>query len=319
MPGLRRRHSNRKQMGEVKRSSAVHSRAVSMNILVTGGGGQLGRELSACAADGHVLITRDRAELNLADEHSIRVVLEQTRPDLIINAGAYTRVDAAEENRDMAAAVNGKAVALLAEYASREGARVIHFSTDFVFHGDQTMPYATAAATQPINAYGESKRQGEQALLTRIPRHGIVIRTAWLYSVYGNNFVHTMLRLLRERESVIVVCDQVGSPTWAAGLAGFVWEVVARDSMHGIYHWTDAGVASWYDFAVAIQDIALELGLLGWRIPIRPVSSAQYPTAARRPHYSVLDKGATVAAGFVPRHWRHALRDMLTKLAKEAS
>ncbi|MGI9284001.1 MAG: dTDP-4-dehydrorhamnose reductase [Pseudomonadales bacterium] len=290
-----------------------------MNILITGAAGQLGCELSGSAPQGHVLVASDREQLNLADEHSVRAALEQTRPDLIINAGAYTQVDAAEENHAIAAAVNGKAVALLAEYALIEGARVIHFSTDFVFHGDQTMPYSTTAATQPINAYGESKRQGEHALLSQQSQQCVVIRTAWLYSAYGNNFVHTMLRLLRERESVIVVADQVGSPTWAAGLAEFVWQVVAKESMYGIYHWTDAGVASWYDFAVAIQDIALELGLLDRQIPIRPVSSAEYPTAAKRPHYSVLDKSATVAAGFAPLHWRHTLRDMLTRLAEETS
>ena len=295
-----------------------------MNILITGAAGQLGRELSACAPAAHKLAKHDRTTLNLADDQSIAAALEQACPDLIINAGAYTQVDAAEENRDLAAAVNGDAVAQLAEYARSAGARLIHFSTDFVFHGDQTTPYSTTAATQPINAYGESKLQGEQALLAAIPRRSVLIRTAWVYSVYGNNFVHTMLRLMRERESIIVVSDQVGSPTSAAGLAEFVWQVIARESvdqqgMHGIYHWTDAGVASWYDFAVAIQDIALELGLLDRQIPIQPVSSTQYPTAATRPHYSVLDKSATVAAGFAPRHWRHTLRDMLTQLATEKS
>ncbi len=295
-----------------------------MNILTTGAAGQLGRELSACAPAAHELTSHDRTTLDLADEHSIALVLEQARPDVIINAGAYTQVDAAEENRDLAAAVNGKAVAQLAEYARTAGARLIHFSTDFVFHGDQTTPYATTAATQPINAYGESKLLGEQALLAAIPQQSVLIRTAWVYSAYGNNFVHTMLRLMRERESIIVVSDQVGSPTWAAGLAEFVWQFVARETvdqkgMHGIYHWTDAGVASWYDFAVAIQDIALELNLLDRQIPIRPVSSAEYPTVATRPHYSVLDKSATVAAGFAPRHWRHTLRDMLTNLAEEKS
>ncbi len=286
-----------------------------MNILITGAAGQLGRELNACAPAAHKLSSADRTTLDLADKQSIAAALEQARPDVIINAAAYTQVDAAEENRDLAAAVNGEAVAQLSEYARDAGTRVIHFSTDFVFHGDQTTPYVTAAATQPINAYGESKLQGEQALLTKIPQQSVLIRTAWVYSAYGNNFVHTMLRLLRERESIIVVSDQVGSPTWAAGLAEFVWQVVARPKMHGIYHWTDAGVASWYDFAVAIQDIALELGLLDRQIPVQPVSSAEYPTAATRPHYSVLDKSATVEAGFAPRHWRHTLRDMLTQLA----
>ncbi len=288
-----------------------------MNILISGAAGQLGRELYACAPAAYKLTSHDRTTLDLADTDSIAAALEQARPDVIINAGAYTQVDAAEENRHLAAAINGEAVAQLAEYAKTAGARVIHFSTDFVFHGDQTTPYATAAATQPINAYGESKLQGEQALLAKIPQQSVLIRTAWVYSTYGNNFVHTMLRFMRERESIIVVSDQVGSPTWAAGLAQFVWQVVDRPEMYGIYHWTDAGVASWYDFAVAIQDIALQLGLLDRQIPIQPCSSEQYPTAAKRPHYSVLDKSATVAAGFAPRHWRHSLRDMLTNLAAE--
>lgn len=295
-----------------------------MNILITGAAGQLGRELIARAPANDTLVSHDRGTLDLADEQSISAALEQARPELIINAGAYTQVDAAEENRGLAAAVNGQAVAQLAEYARSANAGLIHFSTDFVFHGDQTTPYATAAATQPINAYGESKLAGEQALLATVPQQSVLIRTAWVYSIYGNNFVHTMLRLMRERESIIVVSDQVGSPTSAAGLAEFVWQVVARETidqegMHGIYHWTDAGVASWYDFAVAIQDIALELGLLDRQIPVQPCSSAQYPTAATRPHYSVLDKSATVEAGFSLRHWRHTLRDMLNQLAAEKS
>lgn len=288
-----------------------------MKTLLTGAAGQLGRELQASVPDWCQLAARDRAALDLADQHSIAAALEDVRPQLIINAGAYTQVDTAEEKRDLATAVNGSAVALLAGYANREGARIVHFSTDFVFHGDQTTPYTTAAATRPINAYGDSKLQGERALLERMPKQCLLIRTAWVYSAYGKNFVRTMLRLLAERESVIVVSDQVGSPTWAAGLAGFVWQAAADECMNGIYHWTDAGVASWYDFAVAIQDLALELGLLDRRIPIAPVSSAEYPTAARRPHYSVLDKSATVAAGFEPRHWRHTLRDMLAGLAGE--
>jgi dTDP-4-dehydrorhamnose reductase len=184
-------------------------------------------------------------------------------------------------------------------------------STDFVFDGTQSHPYLPTDRTNPLGVYGASKLAGEQLALAAYPEGLAIVRTAWLYSAFGNNFVTTMLRLMGERERLGVVADQVGTPTWTCGLAGALWQM-CRVQPKGIHHWTDAGVASWYDFAVAIQEEGLACGLLAREIPIQPINTVDYPTSARRPAYSVLDKTETWAAlGMTPPHWRVALRRML--------
>ena len=178
------------------------------------------------------------------------------------------------------------------------------------------MPHDVDAVTRPLNVYGRSKLAGEQAVLEVLGAQAIVVRTSWLYASHGRNFVRTMLELMRTRESLGVVVDQVGSPTWAGALAAALWDMTRAPAIHGVQHWTDEGVASWYDFAIAIQEEALARGLLARAIPVRAIGASDYPTPARRPRYSVLDKRRTVAAlGYAPSHWRHSLRKMLDELA----
>jgi dTDP-4-dehydrorhamnose reductase len=207
--------------------------------------------------------------------------------------------------------VNDTAVGVLAAAASATGCRLLHLSTDFVFDGKSNRAYLPADQTNPLSVYGVSKLGGERQVLKRAVG-GIVLRTAWVYAATGRNFVLTMLRLMREKEQVSVVCDQIGTPSWAAGIATAIWGLVEAQVPGGVYHWTDLGVASWYDFAVAIQDEALARGLLSRAVPVTPILSAAYPTPARRPAFSVLDSASTRALIKVPaRHWRHNLRTML--------
>lgn len=192
---------------------------------------------------------------------------------------------------------------------------MIHVSTDFVFAGDRPVPYEPDATTSPLNVYGDSKRAGEEAVLKILGPAAVVVRTSWLYAAEGRNFVKTILGLLASRESIRVVVDQVGSPTWASSLAGAIWDISRMPGIHGIQHWSDEGIASWYDFAVAIQEEALARRLLSTAVPIRAIPACEYPTPARRPHYSVLDKRRTsVLLGYAPPHWRQSLRSMLDEL-----
>ena len=202
----------------------------------------------------------------------------------------------------------------MAAAASQAGCRLLHLSTDFVFDGASNRAYLPTDATHPLSVYGQSKLGGERHVLAGAAP-GIVLRTAWVYAAAGRNFVLTMLRLMREKEQVSVVSDQIGTPTWAGGIAAAIWGLIDVGAPAGLYHWTDLGVASWYDFAVAIQDEALARGLLPRAVPITPIASAAYPTRARRPAFSVLDSTATRALIKVPaRHWRHNLRTMLDDL-----
>ena len=208
-------------------------------------------------------------------------------------------------------AVNDSAVGILAAAASRAGCRLLHLSTDFVFDGKSNRAYLPTDATHPLSVYGESKLGGERQVLGGA-KSGIVLRTSWVYAATGRNFVLTMLRLMREREQVSVVCDQIGTPTWAAGIAAAIWGLIGVVAPGGVYHWTDLGVASWYDFAVAIQDEALARGLLSRAATVTPIPTAAYPTRAHRPAFSVLDTASTRALIQVPaHHWRHNLRTML--------
>jgi dTDP-4-dehydrorhamnose reductase len=208
-------------------------------------------------------------------------------------------------------AVNDTAVGVLAAAASKARCRLLHLSTDFVFDGRSNRAYSPCDSTNPLSVYGASKLEGERHVIDGAGS-GIVLRTAWVYAAAGKNFVLTMLRLMREKEQLGVVCDQIGTPTWAGGIADAIWGLLDADAAGGIYHWTDLGVASWYDFAVAIQDEGLARGLLSRAVPIAPISSAAYPTRARRPPFSVLDSTSTRALIKVPsRHWRHNLRILL--------
>lgn len=288
-----------------------------MQVLVTGANGQLGHELARTVPPGVDARFLDRAALDLAAP-DVESRVRALAPRLILNAAAYTAVDRAESEPDVAFRVNGAGTGALARAAARLGARLVHVSTDFVFDGVSASPYLPGQTPAPLGAYGASKLEGERQLRAALPG-AIILRTAWVYSAHGANFVKTMLRLMGSRDRLGVVADQVGTPTWAKGLAQAVWELGLGTHAGLTLHWTDLGVASWYDFAVAIQEEALERGLLSRAVPIDPIRTEDYPTPARRPAYSVLDKTDTLALLVAPRqHWRAALRQMLDELKEQA-
>jgi len=285
--------------------------------LVTGAGGQLGLELQATVPKGWRVVPCGSGALDVTNESQTRDVLRDERPALVVNSAAYTAVDAAESDAERAAAVNALGAANVARAARDCGARVIHVSTDFVFDGRQGRPYTPDDQPHPLGIYGRTKLEGEREVARIGEGASVIMRSAWLYSAHPKNFVLTMLRLMREKESVSVVSDQAGTPTWARGLAEAIWATADRPEMRGVYHWTDAGEASWYDFAVAIGEEALAAGLIGRPASVRPIRTADYPTAAVRPPYSVLDMTSTCAAlGRSPPHWRVSLRLMLQELAR---
>jgi len=295
-----------------------------MKILVTGKNGQLGSELQKTCPSNVELICFGSKELDISNAEQVNELLITYSPDIVINAAAYTAVDKAETDTDTAYAVNEQGAANLANACKNIDAKLIHISTDFVFDGTSTMPYTASDATNPLGVYGASKLAGEQAINEILGSQATIVRTAWVYSVFGNNFVKTMLRLMSEKEQLGIVGDQVGTPTWAAGLANMLWALVAKASSEQvlntentatILNWTDAGVASWYDFAVAIQELAIEQGLLAKSIPISAISAASYPTPAKRPAFSVLNKAqAEEISGVKTVHWRAQLKEMLTEL-----
>ncbi|MFL5495538.1 MAG: dTDP-4-dehydrorhamnose reductase [Gemmatimonadales bacterium] len=286
--------------------------------LLTGADGQLGLELQATVPAGWRLAPLGRSGLDVTSADAVREVFHRVAPALVINAAAYTAVDAAEDDPAGAEAVNLRGAAHVAQAAREIGARVIHVSTDFVFDGRRGHPYAPGDPTNSLCVYGRTKLEGEEAVARISGGSALIVRSAWLYSSHGKNFVLTMLRLMRGQQTVSVVSDQVGTPTWSRGLAEALWAAAERPDMSGIHHWTDAGVASWYDFAVAIQEEAFEAGLLDRVVPVRPVRTSDYPTKATRPPYSVLDKSATWAAlGRTAPHWRVSLRRMLGQLPRD--
>ena len=280
-------------------------------VLVVGAHGQLGQELQRTAAADVECVPLTRAQLDITDAMSVSGALADIAPRLIVNAAAYTAVDKAESEPEAARRGNAEGPGTLAQACAERGIRLIHISTDFVFDGTSSRPYTPEAATAPLGEYGRSKLAGEQAVQSVQP-DALILRTGWVYSRFGNNFVKTMLRLMGEREELAVVADQVGTPTWAHGLAEAVWAAAARPQLSGIYHWSDAGVCSWYDFAVAINEEALALDLLSRPVVIRPIPAAEYPTPAQRPAYSVLDKTSSWRDFALQGvHWRRQLRAML--------
>ncbi|EDY39345.1 dTDP-4-dehydrorhamnose reductase [Cyanobium sp. PCC 7001] len=291
-----------------------------LTVLLTGAGGQLGQELVAQCPAGVTLIATGRSELDLADAQACRQLVLERRPDWVLNAGAYTAVDRAESEPELAEAVNAGAPQALAAALAGTGGRLLHLSTDFVFDGRQGSPYATDQLRSPLGVYGASKAAGEEALLaSSLLADGRVhvLRTSWVYGPVGRNFCLTMLRLHGEKEEIGVVADQVGCPTATPTLAAACWRLIERAEvgLPDILHWSDAGAASWYDFAVAIGELGVELGLLQRQARVKPITTADYPTPARRPSYSLLDCTASrTALGLEPLHWREALRQVLGRL-----
>jgi dTDP-4-dehydrorhamnose reductase len=285
-----------------------------LKVLITGAGGQLGRALMALAPDDATVRGASHQELDIADAQAVRVLLDEFRPDTLINAAGFTRVDDAEKEREPAERANATGPAVLAAACDNVGAWLLQVSTDYVFDGLQNRPYAPSAPTNPLSVYGRTKLQGEQAVIRELPSQSTVVRTSWLYAPEGRNFLTTMLRLMCSRPQLTVVSDQIGAPTNVTGLARVLWAFTRRRAA-GLYHWCDSGVASWYDFAVGIADEAVSLGVLASSPPILPIASADYPTAARRPQYSLLDKRDTERLLDVAAlHWRRALRETLATL-----
>lgn len=282
-------------------------------VLVTGARGQLGTEVALNCPAGIALTTVDRTQLDIADEAAVRRAIDELRPDAIINCAAYTAVDRAESERDAAFRINQDGSRALAQAAQRTGARLVHVSTDFVFDGRKSSPYLPDDPTQPLGAYGASKLAGERAVRDAAGETALIVRTGWVYSAHGNNFVKTMLRLMQERPELCVVADQVGTPTSATSLARALWALLAKDAPAGTYHYSDAGAASWYDLACAVRELALP-HLARTPAPILPIRTQDYPTPAQRPAYSVLDKSATWALIGSSRHWREPLAEVVREL-----
>ena len=256
---------------------------------------------------GHEAVARDRSKFDLTKREEVLSSVRAICPDIIVNAAAYTAVDKAESDAGNAFSVNSRGVAYLVEAADEVGAKIVHVSTDFVFGGDGCEPYMPDAASGPLGVYGQSKLEGEKELRAS----DLLVRTAWVYDGDGANFLNTMLRLFKERDNVSVVSDQIGTPTFAKDLAVAIWQLVDGKAT-GTHHFTNSGVASWYDFAVAIREEATNCGLIDATVAIAPILSKDYPTPAKRPHYSVLNCFHTYERiGSVARHWRAALRDAL--------
>jgi dTDP-4-dehydrorhamnose reductase len=310
-----------------------------MKILLTGAAGQLGQALRQQLPAGIELIATSRSgdggsdtggggllPLDLADAGACRAAVLTHRPDWVLNGGAYTAVDRAESEPELALAVNGCAPRAFAEALLETGGRLLQVSTDFVFNGQQSTPYRPGQGRDPLGAYGRTKAAGEEAVeqLLAASGQGVILRTSWVIGPMGRNFALTMLRLHRERgasgQALGVVADQVGCPTSTDTLAAACWRVIAAmDSSAGLpalLHWSDAGAASWYDVAVAVGELGLELGLLERMAQVNPITTADYPTPAQRPSYSLLDCTASrKALDLPPTHWRQTLRQLLEAVA----
>jgi dTDP-4-dehydrorhamnose reductase len=289
-----------------------------MKIIVIGKSGQLAWELSQLSTLVHTIVCLGRDDVNVQDIPALVNCLKQHNTVGVINASAYTAVDKAEIDVDNAFALNANAVGNLTQACRTMSLPFVHTSTDFVFNGDKGAPYLPGDDIDPLGVYGASKAQGEQLIANIYPGHSAIIRTSWVYSTHGNNFVKTMLNLMACKPELGVISDQIGTPTYAKGLAQACIASLTNQVV-GVHHYTDTGVASWFDFAVAIQNIGVELGLLDKKIPIKPITTAQYPTPAKRPHYSVLDKSSLVNA--LPElslmHWQEQLTHMMTALKTE--
>jgi len=279
-------------------------------ILVTGGNGQLGSELRSLASQYPFEFTFiDQSEIDLTDHNAIRIFFSKNNFDHIINCAAYTAVDKAEEDKDLCKKVNADAVAVIAEMAKQQKAKLIHISTDYIFDGEFNQPIDETARPNPLSVYGKTKLEGEQNVLAAL-NDAIIIRTSWVYSTYGKNFVKTIAGLAKQRPELTVVSDQFGTPTYAKDLAVAIMSIITSGvNQPGIYNFTNEGSISWYDFAVAINDH------YGFNCKIKPIKTFEYKTAAVRPKFSVLDK-TKIKKTFnidIP-YWSHSLKECLNKL-----
>ena len=295
-----------------------------MRVLLTGAAGQLGQALIAATPEGIELLPSSRRggdgllALDLADAKACRMAVNQYRPDWVLNAGAYTAVDQAEAEPELAHAVNGTAPRAFAEAIQECGGRLLQLSTDFVFNGQQGSPYRVDQRRDPLGVYGASKASGEEAVEELLVgnNQGVVLRTSWVMGPVGKNFALTMLRLHRDKEELGVVADQVGCPSSTLNLARACWRVISGSQegmeLPPVLHWCDGGAASWYDVSVAVGELAMELGLLNQAAKVNPISTTDYPTPATRPGYSLLDcQDSRAALKLEAQPWRAALKDVL--------
>lgn len=277
-----------------------------MKALITGADGQLARELILAAPRGIELKAVHRSECDITDRRAVERVLDSFRPNVVINTAAYTAVDAAEDARDLAFLVNAQGAENVARAADLAEARVIHISTDYVFDGNRSSPYPPDARPNPLNAYGQSKLEGERLVLAAAAS-ALVIRTGWLYSRVGKNFLNSILRALNTGKPLQVVQDQVGGPTSAAEFATAIWDA-SEVELHGVRHWSNTGTASWYDFAVEIAKLALQLGVRSAVPEVIGISTEEFGSRAKRPRYSVLDSSLlTRELNVSPTAWQDAL------------
>ena len=285
-----------------------------MNILVTGANGQLGNEMQVLARENlqHTYFFTDVQELDICDEQAVYAYVSEHKIDIIVNCAAYTAVDKAEDNVELCDKLNNIAPGYLARAAQANGAAMIQVSTDYVFDGTAHIPYTEEEPTCPASVYGSTKLAGEQNVMDHCEK-AMVIRTAGLYSIYGNNFVKTMIRLGQERDSLGVIFDQIGTPTYANDLVQAIFAAINKGVVRGIYHFSDEGVCSWYDFTIAIHRLA---GIASCKV--KPLHTADYPAKAPRPHYSVLDKTKIKDTfGIEIPHWEESLKRCINQLRME--
>lgn len=282
-----------------------------MNVLVTGANGQLGNEMRLMAQNSsyHYIFT-DVEELDITDFNAILQTVKEKEIQIIVNCAAYTNVDKAENDFDIANALNNIAVGRLANVAKAQNATLIHISTDYVFNGNNHIPYTEDDITDPIGVYGKTKLAGEETI-KKVGCNYIILRTAWLYSKWGNNFVKTMQKLTLEKDSLSVIFDQIGSPTYAKDLAHAISLIIERNMLNqqGIYHYSNEGVCSWFDFAKEICELS------GHNCNITPIHSQEYPSKVTRPHYSVLDKTKFKETFGIPvPYWKDSLKKCINEL-----
>jgi dTDP-4-dehydrorhamnose reductase len=288
-----------------------------MRALIPGSAGLIGSTLRSQAPAGVEVIGLDLPELDITDAAAVQRAIEYYQPDVVLNAAGYLAVDKAETtDRVEVMRVNADGPRHLAQAIAHGRARMVHLSTNYVFDGRSSVPYQPGDPAEPVSMYGVSKRGGEVAVLEVLGERATVVRTSWVHAAHGNSFLRTILKVLKERGTARVVDDQLGTPTAAQSLAVVLWQVALDPTISGIHHWTDAGVASWYDYAVVIAEEAVALGVLPESVNVVPVSTAEFPTAAARPAYGVMAKQATIAAlGASPRHWRVNVRKTMREIA----
>ncbi|WP_026377121.1 dTDP-4-dehydrorhamnose reductase [Aestuariibacter salexigens] len=284
-----------------------------MNVVVIGKSGQLAWELNDTRPDNVNLTCLGRDNINLFDEQAVNEALKALTPDVVINSAAYTAVDKAEQEPDAAYALNAEAVKHLASACKALDCYFIQVSTDFVFDGKADTPYTPDSPVAPEGIYAKSKQKGEQYVLDLYPERSAIVRTSWLYSAHGNNFVKTMIKLMNKLDSLSIVADQTGSPTWAKGLARFIWKLTEEQSHTGIFHWSDKGATTWYEFAKEIYRQGREKGLINREVTMTPTTAAEYGAPAPRPAYSVMECEKSYQV-FDGQEWQVGLSTMLNAI-----